>query len=187
MSTTARLSAVGAAALLALTTGTVSAQGSAPSASPEAKGAKQITVTSKAFHQGAKIPKKYTCDGADVSPPLKWRHIPKRAKKLALVVDDPDAPGGTWTHWVVLDIAKSTRGSRIGKVPKGGVQAKNSWGDAAYGGPCPPSGTHRYRFKLYALDHATGLRRGAPLKRALRAVSKHAIKHGKLMGRYTAK
>lgn len=147
---------------------------------------KPISVTSTAFDQGDTVPTRFTCDGADVSPPLRWRHIPKKAKSLALIVDDPDAPGGTWTHWVVLDIPTTTKGSHKAKVPKSGVQAKNSWGEAKYGGPCPPSGTHRYRFKLYALDKPTGLSEGAGMKKALAAVAKHTIKRGKLVALYSA-
>ncbi|MDN5852305.1 MAG: YbhB/YbcL family Raf kinase inhibitor-like protein [Actinomycetia bacterium] len=116
---------------------------------------------------------------------LHWRHIPKDAGALALVVDDPDAPAGTWTHWVVLDMPTKTRVSHEDKVPRGGVQAENSWGDASYGGPCPPSGTHRYRFKLYALDESTGLDAGASLEEALAAVDEHAIARGQLVGTYS--
>lgn len=146
---------------------------------------KPITVTTKAFDAGEPVPVHYTCDGADESPPLHWRHIPKDAEALALVVDDPDAPAGTWTHWVVLDMPTTTRVSHEAKSPKGGVEAENSWGDASYGGPCPPSGTHRYRFKLYALDEPTGLDAGASLDEALDAVDEHAIARGQLVGTYS--
>jgi Raf kinase inhibitor-like YbhB/YbcL family protein len=143
-----------------------------------------ITVTSTAFADGAAIPVQYTCDGDEISPPLEWTHIPTDAAALALVVDDPDAPSGTFTHWVVLDIPTSTTSSAEGGVPEGGAQAKSSAGSAAYAGPCPPSGTHHYRFTVVALDEKTGLAEGASLDQALTAVDDHAIARGTLTGTY---
>jgi Raf kinase inhibitor-like YbhB/YbcL family protein len=143
-----------------------------------------IDVTSTAFAEGEPIPTRYTCDGDEVSPPLAWASVPDGTAALALVVDDPDAPSGTFTHWVVLDIPVSTTTSPEGGVPDGGVQAQSSAGGAAYAGPCPPSGTHHYRFTIVALDAPTGLAEGAALDDALGAVDDHATASGTLTGTY---
>jgi Raf kinase inhibitor-like YbhB/YbcL family protein len=144
-----------------------------------------IEVTSTAFAEGEPIPERYTCDGDDVAPPLAWSGVPSDAAGVALVVDDPDAPSGTFTHWVVLDIPTSTASSDEGGVPEGGVQAESSAGGAAYAGPCPPSGSHRYRFTVVALDADTGLAEGATLDEALAAVDEHSIAQGTLTGTYS--
>ena len=144
-----------------------------------------IEVTSTAFAEGEPIPKRYTCDGDDVAPPLAWSGVPPDAAGVALVVDDPDAPSGTFTHWVVLDIPEATTSSEEGGVPEGGVQATTSAGSAAYAGPCPPSGTHRYRFTVVALDAETGLAESAPLDEALAAVDEHSVAWGTLTGTYS--
>jgi Raf kinase inhibitor-like YbhB/YbcL family protein len=143
-----------------------------------------ITVTSTAFDDGGVIPERFSCDGAEDSPPLAWSGIPDDAAAVALVVDDPDAPSGTFTHWVVLDIPVTTTTSDQGAVPRGGIEASSSSGDAAYVGPCPPSGTHRYRFTVVALDDETGLAAGAGLADALAAVDEHALARGTLTGTY---
>ena len=143
-----------------------------------------IVVTSTAFGDGEMIPERYTCDGDEVAPPLSWSGVPDDAAAVALVADDPDAPSGTFTHWVVLDIPTSTVSSDQGGVPEGGVQAESSAGGAAYAGPCPPSGTHHYRFTIIALDAETGLAEGAPLDEALTAVDDHAVARGTLTGTY---
>jgi Raf kinase inhibitor-like YbhB/YbcL family protein len=143
-----------------------------------------ITVTSTAFEEGAAIPSRYTCDGDDLAPPLTWTGVPSDAEALALIVDDPDAPSGTFTHWVVLDIPVSTTRVDEGGVPQGGVQAQNSAGDASYFGPCPPSGTHHYRFTVYALSSPTGLADGVDLDTALAAVEEAATSQGRLTGTY---
>ena len=147
--------------------------------------AESITVTSSAFDADAPIPTQYTCDGDAVSPPLAWDGLPGDAKATALVVDDPDAPGGTYVHWIVLDIAPSTTSVDEGSVPADGVQATNSNGDAAYAPPCPPSGTHHYRFTVYALDGPTGLSEGAGTDDALAAIDDHAVARGRLIGTYS--
>jgi Raf kinase inhibitor-like YbhB/YbcL family protein len=110
---------------------------------------KELIVRSQSFGQNQKIPRKYTCDGDDVNPPLKIEQLPSGAKSLALIIDDPDAPNGTWDHWVVWNI-HSTDKIEENAVP--GTEGTNSFGKHSYGGPCPPSGTHRYFFKVYALD-----------------------------------
>jgi Raf kinase inhibitor-like YbhB/YbcL family protein len=147
--------------------------------------AESITVTSSAFEADQPIPSRYTCDGDNISPPLTWDGVPADARVLALVVDDPDAPGGTYVHWIVLDMNVATASVVEGAVPDSGVQAANSNGDAAYTGPCPPSGTHHYRFIVYALDAPTGLAEGANTDDALAAIDEHAIARGRLTGLYS--
>jgi Raf kinase inhibitor-like YbhB/YbcL family protein len=143
-----------------------------------------ITVTSTAFREGQPVPAEFTCDGHGGSPPLAWAGVPDGAAALALVVDDPDAPRGSFVHWVVLDIPVGTTSVDAGTVPAGGVQAKNTAGRASYTEPCPPSGTHHYRFTVYALSQRTGLRDGADLDQALRAVTSSATGQGRLVGTY---
>lgn len=145
-----------------------------------------ITVTSAAFGEGEPIPTVYSCRGRNVSPPLSWSGIPADASALALVVDDPDAPRGTFTHWVVVDFAPTTTSLGEGEAPPGGIQAKNSAGNPRYMGPCPPSGTHRYRFTVYALSDRTGLKDGSGLDEAQRAIADHAIAQGTLTGTFAA-
>lgn len=143
-----------------------------------------ITVRSPAFRDGRPIPARFTCDGDGLSPPLAWDSVPDDAAALALVVDDPDAPRRTFVHWVVLDMPAETTGLDTDGLPAGAVQARNSAGHASYFGPCPPSGTHHYRFTVYALSQRTGLRDGAELDRALRAVESTATAQGRLVGTY---
>jgi Raf kinase inhibitor-like YbhB/YbcL family protein len=147
--------------------------------------AESITVSSSAFEPDGPIPTHYTCDGHDISPPLAWDGVPADAEAVALVVDDPNAPGGTYVHWIVLDVAPTTTSVDEGAVPHGGVQAANSNGDAAYAGPCPPSGTHHYRFTVYALDQPTRLADGAGTAEALAAIDEHAVARGRLTGTYS--
>ncbi|MFF0270166.1 YbhB/YbcL family Raf kinase inhibitor-like protein [Kribbella sp. NPDC004536] len=142
-----------------------------------------MTVTSTAFREGGTIPRKYTCDGAGTSPPLAWTGTPADAKALAIVVDDPDAPSGTFTHWVVLDLDPKTTALVEGTTPA--TQARNSAGKPSYYGPCPPSGTHHYRFAVYALSAPTGLPAGAKLDEALKAISEKSVGHGRLTVLYS--
>jgi Raf kinase inhibitor-like YbhB/YbcL family protein len=149
-----------------------------------------IEVTSSAFEDGGFIPARYTCEGEDVSPPLEWAHIPDNAKSLALICDDPDAPAGTWVHWVIYDISPSLSGlpeavppSEV--TPEGAKQGKNDFKRTGYGGPCPPPGRpHRYFFKLFALDIEPGLPAGASKADLLRVMEGHVLAEGQLMGRY---
>ena len=143
-----------------------------------------ITVTSAAFGEADAIPRRYTCDGEGVSPPLAWKGVPSEAEAVAVVVDDPDAPSGTFTHWVVLDLPSSTASLDEGAAPPG-VQARNSAGKASWMGPCPPSGAHRYRFTVVALRAATGLGAGAGLDEALEAVRDDAVAQGRLTATYS--
>ena len=155
------------------------------------KGGDKMTLklTSTAFEEGGMIPAQYTCDGQNVSPPLAWSGVPEGAKTLALIADDPDAPRGTWVHWVVYQIPAAERGLPE-NVParetldSGARQGRNDFKNTAYGGPCPPSGTHRYFFKLYALDTDLNLPPGATKDQLLKAMDTHTLAEGQLMGRY---
>jgi len=148
-----------------------------------------IPVASSAFADGAPIPALYTCRGDDVSPQLSWTGVPEGTAEIALVVDDPDAPRGTFTHWVLFGLAPTTTDLAEGaatSLPAGGKQAKNSAGRASYMGPCPPSGTHHYRFTVYALGGPLGLDDGAGLAEALTAIEKRAVAQGRLVGLFSA-
>lgn len=150
-----------------------------------------IEVTSPAFRDGGSIPSKYTCDGQDVSPALKWNTIPDGTKSIALIVDDPDAPRGVWVHWVVYNLPASLRGltEHVPATEKilgnGGRQGTNDFGKIGYGGPCPPSGTHRYFFKVYALDKELTLSPGATKAELVAAMDTHILAEGQLMGKYS--
>jgi Raf kinase inhibitor-like YbhB/YbcL family protein len=152
----------------------------APSAPPG------IELMSRAFRPGQPIPARYTCDGDDTSPPLSWGDVPDAAKSLALLVDDPDAPGGTYTHWTVYDIPASARRFPAGSPPPGARQGENSFGDAKYGGPCPPKGDepHRYVFQLYALRAPLNLSEGAKPDDVRTAIAKQALARGRLVGTF---
>ena len=152
-----------------------------------------FVLSSTAFADKGAIPKQYTCEGADVSPPLNWSEAPQGTKSLALIVDDPDAPDPrapkmTWVHWVVHNIPAGTRslpeGATQRGLPSGAVQGLNDWKRAGYGGPCPPIGRHRYFHKLYALDtELTGLQR--PTKaQLLDAMKGHVLAEAQLVGSY---
>ena len=159
------------------------------SAPPDVGAAATLVVTSTAFAAGEAIPTRFTCDGQEVSPPLAWTAgdgpTTTRPEAWALVVDDPDAPGGTFVHWVVLDIPPATRSVGVGQVPAGAAQAVSSAGSASYAGPCPPSGTHHYRFTVYALSEPTGLSDGASTDDALAAIRSRADAQGTLVGVYS--
>lgn len=139
------------------------------------------------FAEGGPIPRRFACDGAGDVPVLRWEGVPASARALALVVDDPDAPAGIYTHWVVLDMPRSTRGLNGRTLPAGAVQGSNSAGDAAWTPPCPPNGdaAHHYRFTVYALDAETGLHEGASISEVNTAIGAHAVARGTLTGTYT--
>ena len=145
-----------------------------------------MRLTSTAFAEGASIPPKYTCDGQDTIPPLRFEDIPKGAAALALVMDDPDAPGGTWDHWVIWNIPPATTEIREGTAPQG-VFGKNSWGRINWGGPCPPDREHRYFFRLYALDGMLDLPQGSSKGELEKAMRGHILGEARLMGRYDRK
>lgn len=149
----------------------------------------EIKLTSAAFKEGGPIPRPYTCDGVNVSPPLEWSGVPKTAKTLAIVCDDTDAPGGTWVHWVLYNLPADNIGlvenlPATEKLAAGGFQGKNDFEKVGYGGPCPPSGTHRYFFKIYALDSELPLKAGATKAELLKAIESHIVLQGQLMGTY---
>jgi Raf kinase inhibitor-like YbhB/YbcL family protein len=145
-------------------------------------------IQSSAFKEGEKIPSKFTCDGENVSPHLSWSDFPNGTKTFALIVDDPDAPGGIFVHWVVYNIPSNVtslpEGTTFQNLPKGANQGTNHFGDNDYGGPCPPSGTHRYYFKLYALDSEVQLKTGAGKRDLLIAMEGHILAEAQLMGKY---
>jgi Raf kinase inhibitor-like YbhB/YbcL family protein len=149
-----------------------------------------MELTSSAFAEGGPIPAKYTCDDKNVSPPLKWSGVPAGAKTLALIADDPDAPVGTWVHWVLYDLPATTTelAEDIAKsqyVSAGAKQGLNDFRQLGYGGPCPPPGKpHRYFFKLYALDTALELKPGVTKKDLERAMQNHVLAETQLMGTY---
>lgn len=149
----------------------------------------EFKLTSAAFQEGQPIPRQYTCDGVNVSPPLEWSGAPAAVKTFAIICDDPDAPAGTWVHWVLYNLP----GDRIGlvenvptteKVPGDGLQGTNDFQKIGYGGPCPPSGTHRYFFKIYALDAELSLKAGATKAETLKAMDGHIVAQTQLMGTY---
>jgi hypothetical protein len=150
----------------------------------------KLTVTSAAFADGRAIPVKYTCQGRDLSPPLKWEGAPPNTKSFALICDDPDAPAGTWVHWVLYNLPPGTA-SLAENTPKtaalsnGAAQGVNSFGKIGYGGPCPPpGGAHRYFFKLYALDTVLAPKGRVNKEELLAAMRDHILAEGQLMGTY---
>jgi Raf kinase inhibitor-like YbhB/YbcL family protein len=142
-----------------------------------------MTISSPAFADGHSIPAKYTCDGSDTIPPLAFATVPPAAKSLALVVDDPDAPGGTFDHWIVWNIPPSTSIVAEGQSPQG-MTGRNGFGKGGYGGPCPPRGEHRYFFKLYALDGTMNLTTSSGKADLEKAMKGHVIAQAQMMGRY---
>jgi Raf kinase inhibitor-like YbhB/YbcL family protein len=149
---------------------------------------KKITLTSSAFQHGGKIPRIHTCEGPNESPALQWDNLPENTKSLALIVDDPDAPNGTFVHWVAWNIDPSLKSLPQNTPPQASAtvlsQGINSYNNPGYAGPCPPSGEHRYFFKLYAVD--TKLELSAPTKKddLLKALAGHILSEGELMGKY---
>jgi Raf kinase inhibitor-like YbhB/YbcL family protein len=154
------------------------------------QGGLAMEITSTSFEEGKTIPRKHTCDGPDVSPPLAWSGVPEGAQSLALIADDPDAPMGTWVHWVLYDLPKDTRSLPEGvqsteTLAGGGAQGSNDFGRIGYGGPCPPPGRpHRYFFKFYALDSRVNLPPGADKDTLLKAMEGHILADAQLVGTY---
>ncbi|MBI2061069.1 MAG: YbhB/YbcL family Raf kinase inhibitor-like protein [Nitrospirae bacterium] len=151
-----------------------------------------MELKSSAFKAGDAIPAKYTCDGQDISPPLDWSGVPTGAKSLALISDDPDAPVGTWVHWVMWNIPATSTSlpenvAKKDKLPDDSKQGTTDFRRIGYGGPCPPSGTHRYFFKLYALDTALNLPSTATKKDLEAAMKGHILAQTEIMGRYSRK
>jgi len=150
----------------------------------------KLEITSPAFRDGEAIPQKYTCDGADVSPDLNWSAVPSGVTSMALIVDDPDAPGGTWVHWVLFNIPPETMSLPEGvlqasSVEGVGMQGRNGSGNTGYNGPCPPKGKpHHYYFKLYALDSTLDLKPGASKTELEKAMQGHILAEGQFVGTY---
>lgn len=149
-----------------------------------------MVLTSSAFQNGERIPKVYTCDGKHASPPLAWSDVPQGVKTYALICDDPDAPGRVWVHWILFNIPASVTAlpenmlkTRI--LPNGASQGLNTSRGIGYEGPCPPSGTHRYYFKLYALDAELPLQPGCTKEDMLKAMEGHILEEAQLMGTYS--
>jgi Raf kinase inhibitor-like YbhB/YbcL family protein len=148
-------------------------------------------LTSTAFREGAAIPKKHSGEGVDVSPPLEWQGAPPGTESFSLICDDPDAPSGTWTHWVLYNLPRDTTAleesvAKEERLSNGALQGKNSWpkNNIGYQGPMPPSGKHRYFFKIYALDNVLDLAAGANKAQLEKAMKGHVLAHGELMGTY---
>ncbi len=151
---------------------------------PDAEGG-AFRISCPLFPDRGTIPPRYTCDGADESPPLTVEGVPPAAKSLALIVDDPDAPRGTWVHWVAWNIPPETPGIAEGSFPPGAVQGLNDFRTRRYGGPCPPSGTHRYYFKLYALDAMLSLGPDTTKADLEAAMKGHVVAKAEYVGRYS--
>lgn len=154
---------------------------------PAQNAPRTLTVTSSAFSEGQPIPRSYSCDGADASPPISIAGVPDGTRALALIMDDPDAPRGTWTHWTFwnLPAARNHLPQGADVTSLGAVQGWTSSGEPGYGGPCPPSGTHRYFFKVYAQDALLNLPAGATLQDFVKALGGHVLAWGQLMGTYS--
>jgi hypothetical protein len=168
------------------------ASGPAETLNEETDSTMPFELSSTAFAQGEPIPVQYSCDGDDISPPLTWGNPPTGTQSLALIMDDPDAPGGTWDHWILFNIPADTHEVQenlpiTGKNqdPNAIFVGNNSWGRADYGGPCPPSGTHRYFFKLYALDTTISLLPGANKQELLNNMDGHILAESELMGTFS--
>ncbi|MDD5459873.1 MAG: YbhB/YbcL family Raf kinase inhibitor-like protein [Phycisphaerae bacterium] len=148
-----------------------------------------IKITSSAFKRESMIPARFTCDGEDISPPLQWENLPQGTQTLAIIADDPDAPMGTFVHWVlynlpadVNELAEAVPAREM--LENGAIQGKTDFGRVGYGGPCPPSGTHRYFFKIYALDKKVDIVGNADKSRLIIAMQGHILGQGELMGKY---
>lgn len=149
-----------------------------------------LEIKSPVFKEGGSIPLQYTCKGSDISPPLSWSGVPKSAKSMALICDDPDAPGMTWVHWVVYNISPDENGlkedlAKSGTLPGGTLQGITDFRKIGYGGPCPPpGGPHRYYFKLYALDKKPELKAGATKDMLLKSMDGYILEEAQLMGTF---
>lgn len=149
-----------------------------------------MEIRSSAFFIGGSIPIQYTCDGENLSPPLQWESPPDGTRSFALIVEDPDAPNGTFTHWVLYNLPAESRELPEGlrdqsTLPVGAMQGKNSFNQIGFGGPCPPDGTHRYFFKLFAIDQLLELPEGVTKEELLKAIEGHVLDKAEVMGRYT--
>lgn len=144
-----------------------------------------LKISSPAFQHNGNIPAKYTCEGSDINPALMIENVPEKAQSLVLIVDDPDAPMGTWVHWVVWNIDSKIKEIRENSIPSGASQGLNDFRKLDYGGPCPPSGTHRYFFKLYALDSLLNLPAKARKADVEKAMKGHVLAEAQIIGLYS--
>lgn len=149
-----------------------------------------LKLSSNAFEHGSMIPRDYTCDGKDISPQLSWTGVPSGTKSFALICDDPDAPVGTWVHWVLFNIPSETTElpeniAPLEVLPNGAKHGTNDFRKLGYGGPCPPGGTHRYFFKLYALDTMLDVAGGCSKRQLTEAMEGHILDAAQLMGKYS--
>lgn len=149
----------------------------------------ELTVLSAAFVMGAAIPPEYTCMGENISPPLSWTELPKATRSIVVLCDDPDAPAGDWVHWVLFNLPPDTRELKEGvprdpELPNGAIQGTTDFGRPGYDGPCPPSGTHHYMFKVYAMDTKLALDSRAEKSDVEKAMQDHILAQGKLMGTF---
>jgi Raf kinase inhibitor-like YbhB/YbcL family protein len=149
-------------------------------------GVTAMELNSSAFKDGEMIPSQYSCKGEEISPPLQWKDAPSATQSFVLICEDPDSPVGIWDHWVVFNLPASTTelSENIQHYPSGTLLGKNSWGNTQYNGPCPPSGAHRYFFKIYALDTTLSLNKGATKQQVMKAMEGHTIENAELMGRF---
>jgi hypothetical protein len=178
---------------VAILVGVVLLQCSRQSSSGELRGAKAVTakmqVTSAAFTAGGRIPSRYTCDGPNLSPPLSWTAVPEGTKSLALIMDDPDTPGRTWVHWVLYNLPSDTMSlpehlPTDAQLANGASQGISDFGSHGYRGPCPPGGSHRYNFRLYAVDALLNISGRVTKQVLLDAMKDHVVGTGELMGTY---
>jgi len=146
-----------------------------------------MELKSTAFSAEEMIPSQFTCDSHDISPELSWHDVPPNTQSFVLIMDDPDAPNGTWDHWILCNIPASTThfSENLTALSNGIIEGNNSWGKTGYGGPCPPSDVHRYYFKLYALDCMLDLETGVIKDEVLTEMEGHILAEAELMGRYT--
>lgn len=146
-----------------------------------------IQVTSSVFKNNDFVPIRYSCDGINVNPPLSILEVPENAKSLVLIVDDPDSPSGSFIHWLVWNIDPSIKEIKENSVPVGSIEGTTSWGKSGYDGPCPNTGTHRYFFKILALDEKLDLQPSTSIKELLEAVESHVLDQGEIIGKYLRK
>ena len=193
VSTIAFRPALGASLAAGLLLAACGGGGDAPPAADSAaeqEGVMTFSISSDAFGPDEAIPTRFTCDGQDTSPALAWGKVPDGTQSLALIVDDPDAPRGVFTHWVLYDLAAEAQGlpegvAKAERPDSGGIQGSNDFGNIGYGGPCPPPGSpHRYRFVLYALDGVLGLEPGASKQQVLSAMEGRILGEARLVGTY---
>lgn len=141
-----------------------------------------MNISSPVFENNSNIPAKYTCNGENINPALIFSNVPMEAKTLVLIVDDPDAPSGVWTHWTIYNMNPNVKGIFENSKPDSGIEGITSFGNIGYGGPCPPSGTHRYYFKLFALDTRLNLSKNAPISEILEKMTDHILAQADLLG-----